>query len=94
MQVYFSEISQEEASAFDAAFFEVRDKLYDFEVSIDAEMFKVADSLGRFVPFSLSDINRLIQALETIKPLAVALAAAEAAQDTLEKNITITLKDK
>jgi len=64
VNLYCTEISGRDLEGYG---YNVADRVFEYKVSVRDSMITLSDSLGRFVPFDITELDQIIDVLETAR---------------------------
>jgi hypothetical protein len=64
VNLYCTEITNRDLDGYG---FNVGSRVFEYKVSVRDSMITLSDSLGRFVPFDITELDQIIDALETAR---------------------------
>lgn len=80
MKIYFGQLTGtylEDSVAEGSPMFTHEGKCYDFCIETDGETIRIKDAMGRMVPFDITDLNNLANAVETMYDISNDVKAYE-----------------
>jgi hypothetical protein len=84
------EVEMMESDGFNP-FYDESGDAFDYVITIDEDVFRIKDSIGRLVPFAPENIEELYRAVKEARIYAKPIAAFEAIQTLLEENDTLCI---